>query len=274
MIGVEENGFQGSRPEVMRGASAGDAAVSVYWNPHAHTQFTYNIKGRRLVAFDLSRIDERWGSDPDVLADQLADLVFDGIVNQWASGLVLAERITGVRLAEEVLTGNFRRAFLTEVPGDLIAEGQEDEPALNDPFVRSVVAEPTVEELPAIKRFLAHLVAEDAGLQHESAAREALDVLDSRAAGRPAAASADLLDRLRGLADGLWAASRIGPNGEAFRTMHAVLEVIDAVNDAFGAGWSGGYVMRNREASLVRTVLNNCWNRAVRHAAPPRRLPE
>jgi hypothetical protein len=53
LVGIEDNGFQGSRPEVMRGASAGGAAVSVYWNVNGANQFTYNVAGRRVTGIDM-----------------------------------------------------------------------------------------------------------------------------------------------------------------------------------------------------------------------------
>lgn len=271
LVGLEVNGFQGSRPEVMRGVSAGGTAISVYWNVNGTNRLTYNVAGRRVVGFDMEDPDQRWGSDPDALNDDLVDLTFDP-EEGWAPGLVVAERVSGVRLDEEMLAGEFRRAFLTPVPEDLVPEGVEDHPALDDPFVRSVIAEPTVERLPAITRFVAHLVAEEAAVHEEPAVRAALEILDERAAGRSAAADGLLLQRLKMRADELQAASKIGPDREAFRRMHAVLGVQGALNDdpaeaAFRIYWSGGYSLRDRNASLVNSVLGRCRDRAVRDAA-------
>ncbi|MGS2617023.1 DUF6461 domain-containing protein [Micromonospora sp. LZ34] len=272
LIGLEENGFQGSRPEVMRGASAGGTAVSVYWNINGTNRLTYNVAGRRVVGFDMYDPDRRWGSDPDALLDDLVDLPFDEPGSHWATGLVLAERVSGVRLDEEMLAGEFRRAFLTEVSEDLVPEGVEDHPALDDPFARSVIAEPSVERLSAITRFMAHRVAEDAGVHQDPAVRAALGILDERAAGRAVAADGQLLQRLRTRADELQAASMTGPDRDAFRRMHAVLGMIGALDDdpaeaAFRIYWSGGYSLRDRDASVVNTVLGRCRDRAVRDAA-------
>jgi hypothetical protein len=272
LVGVEVNGFQGSRPEVMRGASAGDAAVSVYWNVNGTNRFTYNVAGRRRVCFDMGDVDRRWGSEPDALNDELTDLPFDGRSVRWSVGLALAERLTGVRLTEELFEGGFRRAFLTEVEEDLVPEGTEDRPALDDPFVRAVLAEPTVDKLPAITRFLAHLVARDAGIQHEPAVREALRIVDERADGRAVPADTHLPERLRGLADGLQAAARSGADPDAFRRMHAVLWMLGALDAdpgeaAFPVYWYGGYSVKDRDAQLVNTVLHRCRARALKDAA-------
>jgi len=53
LVGIEDNGFQGSRPEVMRGASAGGTAVSVFWNVNGVNKFTYSVAGRLTVRFFL-----------------------------------------------------------------------------------------------------------------------------------------------------------------------------------------------------------------------------
>ncbi|MFI7425385.1 DUF6461 domain-containing protein [Micromonospora sp. NPDC049836] len=269
LVGIEENGFQGSRPEVLRGASAGGAAVSVYWNVNGTNRFAYHVAGRRAVGFDMYHPEERWGGDPDALLDDMADLTFDA---PWASGLVLAERVSGVRLDDATLAGVFRRVFLTPVPEDLVPEGVEDRAALDDPFVRSVLAEPTVERLPEITRFLAHLVARDTGVQEDPLARAALAVLDARAHGRTVAVDGLLAQRLTTRADDLLAESRRERDRNAFRRMHAMLGLRDALHDdlaeaAFRIYWSGGYALGDADASLVNSVLGRCRDRALRDAA-------
>ena len=272
LVGLEDNGFQGSRPEVLRGASANGRAVSVYWNVNGTNRFTYNVSGSCVVGFDMFSTHQRWGRAPDALVDQLGGLSFDEPGLLWPVGLALAERVTGVRLDEEILSRGFRRAFLDEIEQDLVPEVIEDDPALADPFVRWVVAEPTVDKLPAIARFLAHLVAADAEVDAEPVVREALEVLDERAAGRPAPADTALVRRLTALADDLQAASRLGPNRDAFRRMHAVRAIIGSLRDdpadaAFQVSWSGGYSIRDRSTSLINNVLGRCRDRAIRNAA-------
>lgn len=106
LLVVEVNGWQGSRPEVLRRVSAGGRVVSVYWNIEATTRFSYAVSGRLLTAFDAMAPDRRFGADPDGLEAARAGL-------PWATGdwvpllLALAARVTGVRLRPEWLEGDF-----------------------------------------------------------------------------------------------------------------------------------------------------------------------
>ena len=63
-LGIEPNGFQGSRPEVLGRAAAGGAAVSVFWNINASNEFTYRAGGRTIVGFDMLSPERRHGADP------------------------------------------------------------------------------------------------------------------------------------------------------------------------------------------------------------------
>ena len=50
LLVLEVNGWQGSRPEVLRRISAGARAVSVYWNLSMTTRFSYAVSGQVLTA--------------------------------------------------------------------------------------------------------------------------------------------------------------------------------------------------------------------------------
>jgi hypothetical protein len=106
LLVVEVNGWQGSRPEVLRRVSAGGRAVSVYWNVNMTTRFSYAASGQLLTAFEAMTPDRRWGADPDGLEAARSGL-------PWATGdwvallLALAARITGVRVLPEWLHGDF-----------------------------------------------------------------------------------------------------------------------------------------------------------------------
>jgi len=67
LLVVEVNGWQGSRPEVLRQISAGGRAVSVYWNVNPTARFSYAASGQLLTAFEAMTPDRRWGADPDGL---------------------------------------------------------------------------------------------------------------------------------------------------------------------------------------------------------------
>jgi Family of unknown function (DUF6461) len=106
LLVVEVNGWQGSRPEVLRRVSAGGRAVSVYWNVEATTRFSYAVSGRLLTAFEAMTPDRRFGADPDALENARTGL-------PWATGdwvpllLALAARVTGVRMLPQWLEGDF-----------------------------------------------------------------------------------------------------------------------------------------------------------------------
>ena len=69
LLVVEVNGWQGSRPEVLRRVSAGGRAVSAYWNVNLTTRFSYAVDGRVLTAFEVMSPDRRHGADPDCLEE-------------------------------------------------------------------------------------------------------------------------------------------------------------------------------------------------------------
>jgi hypothetical protein len=106
LLVVEVNGWQGSRPEVLRRVSAAGRAVSVYWNVNATTRFSYAVSGRLLTAFEAMTPGRRFGADPDAL-----ETVRSGL--PWATGdwvpllLALAARVTGVPVRPEWLAGDF-----------------------------------------------------------------------------------------------------------------------------------------------------------------------
>src|ERR1700691_3663128 len=106
LLVVEVNGWQGSRPEVLRRVSAGGRVVSVYWNVNATTRFSYAVSGQLLTAFEAMTPDRRWGADPDALEAARSGL-------PWATGdwvpllLALAARVAGVRMRPEWLEGDF-----------------------------------------------------------------------------------------------------------------------------------------------------------------------
>ena len=55
VVAVEPNGFQGSRPEVLRVASRMGDAVSVYWNVNLHCRFSYSVGGE-LVSAEVAEL--------------------------------------------------------------------------------------------------------------------------------------------------------------------------------------------------------------------------
>lgn len=100
VVAIEDNGFQGSAPAVLRLASARGPAASMYWNENAD------------MALGLARAGVVTGPGEGILTGELGDdpavlALFHGLGDpeddSWLTdvevrGLVAAERFTGVRL--------------------------------------------------------------------------------------------------------------------------------------------------------------------------------
>jgi len=261
LIGVEPNGFQGSRPEVLRAASVDGSALSVYWNINASNRFTYAADGRTSVVFDMRRPEDRQGRDPGALDAHLGGLPFGSGGNAWAAGLALAERVTGVRLTAALLEGTFRRALLRAVPEDLVYEGLVGDPALNVPFIREVLAEPTVEKLPAIARYLAEAVARDTGVDSVPEVRAALDALSTGTPPDPG-----LRQRVLDLATRYEEALRAGR--ETLQRIHAVRGIAAALDPdpekaCFEVNSWAVNSLHSRDYRVQHSVLRRCLRRAV-----------
>ncbi|MEV4706107.1 DUF6461 domain-containing protein [Actinoplanes sp. NPDC049316] len=102
---VEENGFRGTRPEVLVAASSGGRAASMFWNVNALTQLSLAERGRLLAAF------EPWGREdvPAEVAAALDGLDFAEAGDRVEKGLVAVERFTGTRITPDDL-GRIREA--------------------------------------------------------------------------------------------------------------------------------------------------------------------
>lgn len=114
LLVAEVNGWQGSRPEVLRRVSAGGRAVSCYWNVNGVTRFSYAVAGRLLTSFEAMSPGQRHGADPDALEEARSGL-------PWGSGqwvplmLALAARVTGQRPGPDWLAGDFTVVPVTPV---------------------------------------------------------------------------------------------------------------------------------------------------------------
>ena len=260
LIGLEINGFQGSRPEVLRAASAGGTALSVFWNVNAHNSFDYARHGRTQVGFDMGVPDEQYGAQPGALDAHFGGLPFGYGPDTWAAGLALAERVTKVRLPATLLDRQFRCAMLTAVPEDLVHEGLANNPALDDPFVQAVLAEPTPDKLPAIIHHLAATIARETGIADVPLIAAAVDAL---AAGRP---NAELRQSLLALGQEYQEALQRDP--EMFDRVHAVLGIAaalqsDPVKAASEAYFHAGYCVHNEPDNVRLAVLYQCIRRAA-----------
>ena len=257
LIGLEINGFQGSRPEVLRAASAGGTAVSVFWNIEGDNSFECATHGRTRVGFDMARPADQYGDEPGALDEHLAGLPFGYTVDAWTAGLALAERVTRLRLPATLLDRRFRCAFVTEVPEDLVHEGLVDNPALDDPFIRAILAEPTADKLPAITRYLADTIARESGTADLPAIKAALEAL--AVGGRP---KPELRQSLLALAE------QFQREQQSLDRVHAALGIAaalapDPAQAAFDLHFHAGYCVHNQDERVRLTVLYQCLRRAV-----------
>lgn len=127
VVAVEDNGWQGTRPEVLREVTAGGGRmISVFWNVNALSEVNLAENGVPRVSFEGLSPAERLGPDPDRLlpamrqvgypADDAAD---DGPDPQWKERmLALVGAVTGVEVTVPVLAGPFRAVRLAPLPSD------------------------------------------------------------------------------------------------------------------------------------------------------------
>jgi Family of unknown function (DUF6461) len=123
-VAVEDNGWEGSRPEVLRALSGGTQAVSVYRNVNALGYFSYAVDGGLLARFELLFPQRRWGGQPDLLLPRMRAVGLDPDASEPPYGevdtaaLALAERITGVRLDPSMLEGPLAAAEIAPLLDD------------------------------------------------------------------------------------------------------------------------------------------------------------
>jgi hypothetical protein len=95
---AENNGWQGSRPEVLEAVSRGGRAASVYWSVNADMGFVYAVDGVVVAWFDPLLVELEWtGSDPESVRRQATDLPF-GVDGPRSASLALVTRLIGPRL--------------------------------------------------------------------------------------------------------------------------------------------------------------------------------
>lgn len=99
VLAVEYNGFAGTDKEVLRRASAGGRAASMFWNVNAMTQLSFAEGGEVLAAFEpFDDVD----AGPAVAA-ALDGLDFADHRHKTGKGLVAVQRFTGRGIAQRDL---------------------------------------------------------------------------------------------------------------------------------------------------------------------------
>jgi Family of unknown function (DUF6461) len=135
-VAVEDNGWEGTRPEVLRALSRGTQAVSVHSTVGALGRFNYAVDGEVLVSFELLFPHRRLGSQPDLLLPQMRAVGLDADSHEpfhddaVIAALALAERITGVHLDPRMLDGPLVGAQITPLlddpPASFLLGGEND----------------------------------------------------------------------------------------------------------------------------------------------------
>jgi hypothetical protein len=101
---MEVNGYQGARPEVLRRLSDGARVHSAFWNVNANNRLSFAAFGEVVTDLEADYPDERNGTDPDALNEDLGDLIAMAPTDEsdggnWRAGmLAVVEARTGVRL--------------------------------------------------------------------------------------------------------------------------------------------------------------------------------
>ena len=98
---VENNGWEGSRPEVASKLSRESVLVSVYWSVNSDMSFMYAVDGDVVAWFDPLLVEQPWsGSDPGALDEHTNDLEF-GVERALEDSFRLAELVTGIEVQRE-----------------------------------------------------------------------------------------------------------------------------------------------------------------------------
>jgi Family of unknown function (DUF6461) len=101
----EEEGLQGSRPEVLRWLSDGARACSLFWNVERDCSLSYAVYGQVVTALEPIDPSRRWGKDPAALDGELQVLLAATEADDdWRPvAMAVVERCGGVRLDQEWL---------------------------------------------------------------------------------------------------------------------------------------------------------------------------
>lgn len=115
---VEENWFEGIRPEVLRRVSVATEAISVFWNVNGMTWFNHAVDGEVRTSFEALFPERRQGTRPDALERLRAGLPWGEGADTVGVMLALAARIIGHVLTPECFEGQFVTYPVSPWPDD------------------------------------------------------------------------------------------------------------------------------------------------------------
>ncbi|GID93123.1 DUF6461 domain-containing protein [Amorphoplanes digitatis] len=206
---IEPGGGLGADHALLETASRGSAAVSVLRGEQSTAHFGYAVDGTTVAGFDPGYPTEEtiWGADPGMLRHLMDALGLrppsDDTETTWqdaeARAIVLAQRITGVRVPEAPLgaarlSARLEPWFVTPArPGDLLRAGRRA-PHAADLVAAAEAAAPGVQRAVAVAEVRRQAAA--LGVADAPGLTEALDAA-ATGAGTGVAADSPLGLRVR-----------------------------------------------------------------------------
>ncbi|MFF9899515.1 DUF6461 domain-containing protein [Streptomyces longispororuber] len=135
VVVVEDNGYQGSREEVLRPLSRLGRTASAYWNVNAVSSLSLAENGLLSSVLDMVVPDNAYGARPDAWQPLLHGLDLEDS-DGWGTGLAAVERATGAQLNQAWVQGPHRAVEITPVPAYLLGQGLIHSPLLKrEPFL-------------------------------------------------------------------------------------------------------------------------------------------
>ncbi|GAA2065096.1 hypothetical protein GCM10009801_10140 [Streptomyces albiaxialis] len=171
---VVENGYQGSREEVLRPLSRLGRTASAFWNVNAVSRLSLAEDGLISSALDMVVLDDPYGARPDAWDPLLDGLAFGVEAPGWGEGLVAVERATGARFDEAWARGPHRAVEITPVPEYVLGQGFDDSPLLGQEPFAGYLAELGPALLDRMRRHALDLALTHAGLREHPLAPAAL----------------------------------------------------------------------------------------------------
>ncbi|MFI9767091.1 DUF6461 domain-containing protein [Streptomyces sp. NPDC052415] len=179
---MENNGYQGSREEVLRPLSQLGRAASAFWNVNARSQLSLAEEGLVLSSFDMLFPDDIHGTRPDAWQPLLQGLSFG--TSDWGAGLVALQRATGARLDAAWAAGPHLAVDIVPVRRALVPQDLVGSPLLQqDPFA-SYVTDLGPHLLPQMQRYALELAISHAGITDHALVVAALEAKDTPAVAR------------------------------------------------------------------------------------------
>jgi hypothetical protein len=186
IVVVEPNGFQGSRPEVLRPASRASNAKkagSFYWGVSAETNVAGARAGKLLFAVELIGSED---DELDGVPRTLRPLILEGGSedgDMLACGFAADARFTQVELTPEILGAG--TVYELEPQPSPLEEYRLDDDLYDLPEVQAVAGDLSPETLRRLAAWAARVAAHEGSVQDEPPVRTALDRVATTAPAEP-----------------------------------------------------------------------------------------